>query len=131
MWCEVLGHAGREGDGFPLFLLVSSNLSGVLGDFAGFCEVGLDVFCAKFRLHAGGADAVLDKSFIESEPCTETGVWFQQMDLEGGGEQCLVLGKDKVSDGVQSGYVALGLEEAGLGLVRRGVAVSAKVSFFP
>ena len=110
LWCKVLGHAGRKGDGFPLFLLVFSNLSRVLGDFAGFCEVGLDVFCAEFRLRAGGADAVLDKSFIEGKPCAETSVWFQQMDLEGSGKQCLVLGKDKVSDGVESGDVALGLD---------------------
>ena len=103
----------------------------MLGDFAGFREIGLNVFCAEFRLRAGSADAVLDKSFIEGEPCAETGVWFQQVDLEGGGEQYLVLGKDEVSEGVQRGYAALGLEKAGLSLVRRGVAVSAKVSFFP
>ena len=66
-------------------------------EFARFGEVGGNILGTEYRLCAGGTNAILDEAFVECEPSTKSGVWFEQMNLQRGREQALVLREDEVT----------------------------------
>ena len=105
----VRGHTCRKSDAFPRGLALFWCLFGAPGEFSWFGEKCFHVLCAELRLSAGGADTILDGAFVECEPSTEPCKWLEQVDLEGGRKQSLVLGEDFVAQGVQGQNVALDL----------------------